>query len=411
MKKTLPIYIICTFICASCFAQPYKDTSIKIDVLKSPSSTAFSFLNIASTDIQRPTDASSFALALQNSTNNFTTIPTKFGFEVAPCIIGKNTQSLSDYFDKKATTFKQTFVVSFGFLSNDGKSSNDTIPATKVSAGVKFSIIRPKIVEKQKQIYDSIYKYMRSLSNMFEALDSPTIAEHVLRNYFDELSVRPNKTKAALDSLELIMNALVELRNKRYLSMNKVMAKSDNAKKLEGFVSKFKIQRVGWFLDFNSGLATDFQDNKINQGKIYRAGAWLSGGYINDEKNISLLAIARYLYNPKNIFADDAGLLKKETVSTFDAGARILANFLDGKLTFGSEAIYRSVLKKASVLKPSWRWGVTAEYAVFNNTKLAFSFGRDFDGAYVKGGNVFSALNFIFGFGNEKEVGTPKKQQ
>jgi hypothetical protein len=43
-----------------------------------------------------------------------------------------------------------------------------------------------------------------------------------------------------------------------------------------------------------------------------------------------------------------------------------------------------------------------ADYALFKNQKLTFSFGRDFDGTISKDGNLIAALTLIAGFGNKR---------
>ena len=72
-------------------------------------------------------------------------------------------------------------------------------------------------------------------------------------------------------------------------------------------------------------------------------------------------------------------------------------------LSFSAEAIYRSVLGK-SVIDPSWRLVLNAEYNLGANRKLTFAFGRDFDGTISKAGNLIAAINFIAGFGNDRKI-------
>ncbi|WP_315820489.1 hypothetical protein [Paraflavitalea speifideaquila] len=113
--------------------------------------------------------------------------------------------------------------------------------------------------------------------------------------------------------------------------------------------------------------------------------------------------IARYLYQPNAIFADPAGKLSTDKVSTFDAGARFLLSALNDKLNLSGEALYRSILGN-SELDPSWRLIFNAEYDIGKNRRLTFSFGRNFDGTISKGGNLIAAINFIAGFGGERKI-------
>ena len=164
-----------------------------------------------------------------------------------------------------------------------------------------------------------------------------------------------------------------------------------------------KIERIGLFLDFASGFALDFPDNKFDKSLVSKAGAWLTGGYESGNRGFSFLGIGRYLYQPDKIFADDSGKIKARNISTFDAGARVALNAFQGKFSLNAEAIYRSVLNK-NVIKPSWRFTFNAEYSVGLNQKITFAFGRNFNSTITKDGNLIAALNFIKGFGSNKKV-------
>ena len=155
--------------------------------------------------------------------------------------------------------------------------------------------------------------------------------------------------------------------------------------------------------DFATGVVVDFPDNRFNYSLVSKAGAWLTGGYEGGNDKPSFLGIVRYLYQPDKIFADDGGVLKTNNISTFDAGARLLIKGAGGKFIGSAEGIYRSVLKKNTV-DPNWRFILNVEYDVGFNQKLTFAFGKNFDGAVSKKGNLIAALNFIKAFGGQKKL-------
>lgn len=407
MKSLFSVLFIMS-ITTGVFSQPFKDTTIKIDLLESPSSAAFSLLNIASSSVERPTDAMGFAIALQNESDNFTTIPRSFGLQFAPMLLGKYSPSLKEYGRQNfRDVFKQTFSISTGFQHSNGKE-DDTLKYTNVSAGLNFSIIRPKWSAVTDKKYNEILKSLQDLIDEYEAKKVISEPEHKLDSLSKVLAKKLNKTEDEIQQLFLYQEKLDKLRSTHNEASNVAIKNTDVYALLQKMSGDFKIQRKGGFLDFAGGFANQFKDNVFNRSKIYKGGAWLTGGYIQDATDsnrvgLSVLAIARYLYNPDVIFSDDNGILKADNISTLDGGARILVNGMKGKLNVGAEAIYRSILNK-SVFKPTWRFGFTTDYAIWSNTKLAFSFGKDFDNTYVKGGNVFSALNFIFGVGNNKPL-------
>ena len=86
-------------------------------------------------------------------------------------------------------------------------------------------------------------------------------------------------------------------------------------------------------------------------------------------------------------------------ISTFDTGLRFV--FTKNKFGGGAEALYRSILSSATV-KPSWRVVANADYALSDNQKIIFSFGRNFDGTVTKNGNLVAALTVLFGIGTNR---------
>lgn len=126
-------------------AQVTVDTTIKLDLLKSPASPAFNILGIAQSEIERPGDLNAFALSIQNATNNFTSIPESYAFQIAPFLMGRTKYSLNQ-FDNNQHSFKQSFQFSAGYthMGPKGKEEVDSLKTTKLGLGIKFSIIRPE---------------------------------------------------------------------------------------------------------------------------------------------------------------------------------------------------------------------------------------------------------------------------
>jgi len=170
-----------------------------------------------------------------------------------------------------------------------------------------------------------------------------------------------------------------------------------------------KFNRAGWFLDFAGGSVLDFKDQTFNKSYVSKSGAWLTGGY-DAKKSLDFLAIARYLYQPDKILADDTALLDSKNISTFDGGLRLIYKEMKKqKLSISTEALYRSVLNE-KVIDPSWRIVLNATYDLGENQVLSFAFGKDFDNSLIKKDNLIASLNYIIGLGSKrliKKVTTP----
>lgn len=391
------------------------DTTVNLDLLKAPTSVAFNLMGISSSDIERPTDLTSFAASLRNTTNNFSKLPSSYAIEFAPAwLLRSNNLTLDKYSSTRfKDVFNQSFSVSLGITkqSADGKE-DDSTAFSKFGFGIKFSIVRPKWTSKTQQLFDTILYYQKiALSDFKSYTDSMKADNPEIKKLKDQLVA----VNASSDFAPDIKRALIVSIAKRIDSLQKLIVIQYNEDEFKSLreshnsllkaASNFKTERAGPFLDFSTGLVVDFPDNRFNYSLISKAGAWLTGGYEGGNNNLSILGIVRYLYQPDKIFADDAGTLKSANISTFDAGGRILIKGAGGKFMGSAEGIYRSVLKK-NLIDPNWRLVLNVEYDVGFNQKLTFSFGKNFDGTVNKSGNLIAALNFIKAFGAQKKLPT-----
>ena len=151
-------------------------------------------------------------------------------------------------------------------------------------------------------------------------------------------------------------------------------------------------------------MSAGFFDKRFDNSSVNNAGLWTTLGYTDDTTARyygSGLFLARLLYNPDKIFAKDNAPAEQKDIWTFDAGLRYIYSRPQSKFSASLEGIYRSVLS-SNTIDPSWRIIFNADYAIWQNQKLTFSFGRNFDGTITKDGNLVAALTFLTGFGNKR---------
>lgn len=406
MKKFFLLFLFLKF--GFGYAQVTIDTTVKLDLLKAPSSPAFTILGIATSDIERPTDLNSFTLSLQQATNNLSAIPKSYAIQVAPFLLSNKKYTLNE-FDDNTHAFKQSFLLSAGFTHQgpQGNEDVDSLKTSKLGFGVKFSFIRPEWSTDTRDRYHALVEAQRALLNDYRAEEAKNIELPQRREELRELALKPNKTAEEQIKMRVLVSYIQELTERLGDSTNERLQQSSAS---FGFVQKaandMKNERKGFFLDFASGFALNFPDNRFNNSKVYRGGAWLTGGIENGNAGITSMFIVRYLFNPESAFADPDNVLNNENLSTLDAGGRLLLSSGKGKFALSAEALYRSILGSASV-DASWRLVLNTEYDIGMNRKLSFSFGKDFDGIISKGGNLVSALNLILGFGTERA--SPKR--
>ena len=413
MKKFLFLNVF-LFLGMVTYAQNQLPDSVDLNLLNAPSNAAFNLMGVSINSIDKPTDLNSFRLSIQNATNNFTKFPSNYAVELCPAsLFGKKSQTLSKFNSTKFNdVWWQSLSVSFAYSRSnvEDKETDDSTSYTKLGIGFKVSLIRPRWTASTVDKVDSFYYFQRTALAKYNnrvalAKKSYTDVDSALIKAFKEpvSQVRTDKINALVLQLRSLNDSLTAAINAEILDPTAKSSFAIALADLNKFSKGMKVERKGIFLDFATGVAIDFPDNKFNYSLVSKAGAWLTGGYENGNKGFSFLGIARYLYQPDKIFADDSGKIKSKNISTLDGGARVALNAMQGKFSFNAEAVYRSVLND-NVIKPSWRLTFNVEYSVGINQKITFAFGRNFNGAITKSGNLIAALNFIKGFGSNKKI-------
>ncbi len=388
-------------------AQVTVDSTIKLDLLKSPASPAFHILGIAQSEVERPGDLNAFALSIQNATNNFTSLPESYAFQIAPFLMGRKKYSLNQ-FDNNKHTFKQSFQFSAGYTHTGpkGKEEVDSLKTTKLGLGIKFSIIRPEWTADTRNKYTVLRQAQVQLIQDRRAYEEKhpqysKLKEKKLRLQVLEMKTTLNDREQ--QEFNQLLRDIRELEEKIGDAYDDILPDGAAFAAAKKAATAFKTERAGFFLDFSGGMALDFPDNRFNNSNVYRAGMWLTGGHENGNKGISSLFIIRYLYNPTTLFAAPVGFRIGGKLSTLDMGGRFLLDVSNEKFVLSTETLYRSILGKTTV-DPSWRFVMNAEYDLGSNRKLTFAFGRDFDGTISKGGNLIAMINLIAGFGGDRKI-------
>jgi len=173
-----------------------------------------------------------------------------------------------------------------------------------------------------------------------------------------------------------------------------------NAENLQRAAASFDGARSGFSWELAGGISSEFLNKQFNNSRVHNAGIWTTMGYTG-KQGLAILGLVRFLHNPEKIFAKDNELNKMGSISTLDGGARAVYSPNGGRFNCSVEAVYRSVLS-SNTIDPSWRLIFNADYSIFRNQKLTFSFGRNYDGIITKDGNLVAALTLIAGLGNKR---------
>jgi hypothetical protein len=404
MKK---FFLLATaFLPILCFAQSEIDTTINVDLLRAPASPASNLLGFAASDIERPTDVSAFMLSLYTATGGLSKLPSNYSVDIAPYWFFKNSKKgdiTTEGFRKSSgkDVFRQTFVLSFAFKNPDSTETEFNPRSIFGGFGFKFSILRGrydnatnKALSDIKALQDIKLRHLdQVLTHYRENTDPEVISLRQRRRDLFPPNPTPDQVRTIQESEEFknITDSLNQ-KLKAYAEQERTEAVDELDRKIETIAASFQTARVGLTWDVSGGMGTEFRNKRLNSSRLYNAGIWTTIGYTDTTYGAGLF-ILRLLHNPDRVFAKDNAVNDVADISTFDAGLRYIYASL--------EAIYRSVLT-ANTVAPSWRLVFNAEYAIWDNQKLTFSFGRNFDGTVTKDSNLIAALSFLTGFGNKR---------
>lgn len=417
MKRLLPLIFILNI--AVVAAQSNIDTTIKVDLLRAPVSPASNLLGIASSDIDKPTDLSAFMLSLQSGTNSFTKLPSNYAIDIAPYFLFKNARKgdiTTEGFKASGgkEVLKQSLVLSFAIKNPDSLENGYNFKSTYGGIGLKVSIFRGKYDEPTLTALSKIQKlqsikllHLEKIMTGYKANVDPEVIE--LREKRKNLILKldrnspdyPARLQALTQSDEYV--AITKSLNQKLekfaeLEKNEALQNIDN--QIEQIAANFQTNRIGFTWDVNAGISAEFVNKRFDNSRVNNAGLWTNLGYTTKTGN-SFLFLARILHNPNQIFANDNATNTQDDILTLDGGFKYAFSKSQSKFNCSAESIYRSILTK-NTLDPSWRLILNADYSIWQNQKITFSFGRNFDGAISKDGNLIAALSFLTGFGNRR---------
>lgn len=394
MKK---IYSLLLLVGLSIVVNAQQDNTAKLDLLRAPNSPGASLLGFATSEIERPSDVSAFMVSLQNS---FSKSLSNYAVEFAPYwLLAKRGDFTTAGLNERnlKNVFKQTFVLSFAIKNPDSSETNFNKSSSYGGVGFKFSLIRGHYDKKTKNA-------LKTIGDLQTEIVRSRNSDRV--DWFESLElVELRKKRRDI----VIADAANFEQNTEYIRISKQIAELEKALEsrltklndIKEIASKLKLTRIGWSWDVAGGVSAEFRDKRFDNSKVHNTGLWTSFGY-SGCKGSSFLGLVRYLYNPDKVFANNNSPNQIEDLSTLDAGGRYVFQSNDSKFSFGLEAIYRSVLSSGTNDKSSWRCVFNTDYSIWDNQKLTFSFGRNFDKSISKDGNLVAALTLLFGLGNRR---------
>lgn len=363
--------------------------SLTINMLKAPSTPALLLMGLESSNIEKPTDVTDFAVILNNATNGFSAIPKTFAMQFAPISILKKNKFRFDQTisNNPIENFNQSFLVSVGFSKSDSaKKKND-----QLGLGVKFSLFRGQLSKATEKELNN--RYVLSKFKV-EEIGTLILKDSICKRITSQI----NQLDEIKDSVKI--KKLSNIRDKRISELDSLLSLSPEKKnitKKTAFkkLSELSFKRYGFKTDISFGYIYDFFNERFDSSKVTKIGVWANLGY-EWENDYSILSVARYL--------SEYDFKTTKNISSVDFGFRFIkSGLIDDKLALSIESIWRNQTNaETGKAKHTNRYVFNAEYQVSENKLLTISLGKNFDGTNIKDGNLIAALNFIAGFGAKR---------
>lgn len=423
--------------------------SQKIDLteLKAPSSPAFTILGIQPAEIARPTSYEAFQASLFENLSNTEgfSIPQNVALEFTPFWLAAHPKlSFEDLINSKniANTIVQNSSISIATI--DLNSELDSIVnGTRMGIGYRTFLFkgspskenRTKLMTAVSELKKTQRAILGTYQPLFQVLaENPSIndADELKEKFTDEIELFFDTQELSADEEEMARKIYTEevlpsLFEEVYLiqapntfaaevfkNLSKILSDKTigieqklkkKATKVEALIAKEDQDYRGFYLEFSSALALDFQDSKFNNSYINKWGVWLTPSYRTKSDQFEFLGVVRYLEN--TIVATNS-----ET-QNIDAGAKIA--FQTGRFSLSGEAIFRFQNVTSSISSAfetthseenieDLKAVLTLEYKLTDSLLLTYTFGQNFDQNTEINGNVVSTIGLNYDLGGKKII-------
>lgn len=456
LRATSVVAAIASWFLSSTLASGQQDTSsIELDLLRAPNSPGSVLLEFGESDVERPSNPTAFMFSLRQASNDLSALPKNWAIDLAPGMLLSPHVSArqmiglaeGDAALKPGQRIWQSAILSLATRNLNTASDPEDAPSNdpQLAVGFKVSLCegRPSAATRaQFARLDTAMKAYVTALNATEAanltadstyvmfdkrVEEATTQREALRSRIDTLKAQLllASDEVARESLRLAL-AIAEADRGRWTLERDVASKlrqmrvgeldaqlKDKMRQDQELLAaerdamlsateSFKVLRVGFKCDISSGLVLDFVDREANNSRLSKAGIWTTAGW-ETEENVAFFLFARWLANPGKRYLSDADTIRIADLADVDLGARILLEPNGGRFSFSTEAVYRQPQRDLG-LDPTWRIVANTAYDLGENRRLAFSFGKNYDGTTQRSDNLIIALNFLMGFGDKKEI-------
>lgn len=406
---------------------------INLTELKAPTSPAFTILGIQPTEIARPTNFDAFKANLINdfTNENGFVLPQNLALEFSPYWLFSH-KNLT--FEKMLNendiwnNIKRNSSISIATINVESQLDS-TLTGTRLGIGYRTMLFKGSPSKKNKeklalavsdleQVQLEVLRLIVPIQTLAAGAftDFDTFIQAIpleMDAYYNSTNLSPKlieKTKKRVK--DEIVNALKEQNNKTPLDTKSKLVTYINTTLLSEITAidkatiKAKAKTVqdlidvngdnyeGFFLEFATSVAIDFNNNRFNNGRTAKWGFWLTPSYRLENEKFEFLGVVRFLKNE---------MLENSVSDNFDIGAKLV--FDKDKLSFSGEFIQR--FQYAELMDGSGNFEskndlkavLNIEYKLTDNILITYTFGENFDSNLEINGNVISTVGLSYNIG------------
>ena len=414
---------------------------IDLTELKAPSSPAFTILGVQPTEIARPTSFDSFKASLFNDFSNDDgfTIPQNFALEFSPYWM----------FPHKNLTFEKLFdpnhknvwanILSSSSISVatiDAETAIDsTITGTRMGIGYRAMIFNGSPSKKNRIKLQKALSELKQVQLEFLGIVTPlqTLATTMTFIDFDEfINAIPKEMEAYYNSKTLPESVKDGVKKKMEEEIIPFLKKANRStpvtsqselmqlintklvaevNKIDGDTLKAKAKNIedlidvngdnykGFFLEFASAIALDFNNDRFSNARATKWSFWLTPSYRTENDKFEFLGIIRFVKNE---------VLANAVSDNFDIGAKLV--FEKDKFSLSGEFLkrfqYVETMDNSNTLnsKNDLKAVLNIEYKLNKNILISYTFGENFNVNTENDGNLISTLGINYKIGGNTKM-------
>ncbi len=408
--------------------------------LKAPSSPAFTVLGVQPTEIARPTSFDAFKATLFNdfTDDDGITLPQNLALEFSPYwMFSHKNLTFEKLLDQNENNVWTNVMrsSSFSVATIDAETGMDsTITGTRMGIGYRTMLFNGSPSKKNREKLQKELDELKQIQTIILGSTVPllTLANGVFTDFQGFIDSIPKEMEAYYSTSGISMNVKDRIKQKvedeiipflkKENQSNPVTTKADllnlvNTKlvpeitKISDSQLKAKAKTVqdlidingdnykGFFLEFASAIALDFNDNEFSNSNVTKWSVWLTPSYRTENDKFEFLGVVRFMKNE---------VLSNVATDNFDVGAKLV--FEKDKFSFSGEFIRRfqyaeAMTENSSIDKENDLKAVlNIEYKLSKNLLINYTFGENFNVNTENVGSFVSTVGISYNLGGNTRM-------